>query len=106
MRWWWVSSVRTFCIIICALTMLACGGANEDGSSKSTYSSCKIISSEALFANDRNNDLKQCWNAIGDGYESKSDALQWCERQVNAYIANRYIIGHTVAYAVESTYCK
>lgn len=90
----------------------ACGGSdgggplsNNDGSSKLTYSSCKIISSKAIFSEDRNNDLNQCWNAAGNGYESRGDALQWCERQVNDYIANRYIFGHTVSYALESTNC-
>jgi hypothetical protein len=48
---------------------------NEDGSSKLTYSSCKITSSSALFSKDRVKDLEQCWNFPGDGYESKSDAL-------------------------------
>ena len=92
-------------ILSFTLVLSACGGSNDDGSSKSTYSSCKIISSEALFASDRNNDLSQCWNAGGSGYESRGDALQWCAQQVNAYISNNYLIGHTVKYAVESTYC-
>ncbi|GLP95149.1 hypothetical protein GCM10007895_04550 [Paraferrimonas sedimenticola] len=95
---------------IVLMTMLAllcaCGGSNDDGSSKATYSSCKIISSQALMAADRDKDLSQCWNAPGNGYESQGDALQWCEKQINSYISNNYLIGHTVTYAVESTYCK
>ena len=92
-------------ILSFALVLSACGGSNDDGSSKSTYSSCKIISSEALFAEDRDSDLSQCWNAGGNGYESQGDAMQWCEQQVNAYVANTYLFGHTVAYAAESTNC-
>lgn len=88
-----------------AITLLGCGGSNSDGSSKLTYSSCKITQSSALLAIDRENDLKQCWNAPSNGYESKGDAMQWCELQINAYIANNYLIGHSVTYAVESTYC-
>jgi hypothetical protein len=99
-----MSKMKKLLILSFALLLSACGS-NDDGSSKSTYSSCKIISSEALFASDRNNDLSQCWNASGNGYESQGDALQWCEQQVNAYIADTYIFGHTVTYAVESTYC-
>lgn len=94
-------------LVLLAVSLLsACGGTNADGSSKATYSSCKIIKSNALFAADRDKDLTQCWNASGNGYESQGDALQWCEKQVNAYIAKTYLVGHTVTYAVESTYCK
>jgi len=82
-----------------------CGGENSDGSDKLTYSSCKITSSSALLASDREHDLSQCWNASGSGYEGQGDAQQWCEKQVNSYIANRYVFGHSVVYGVESTYC-
>lgn len=92
-------------VILSAIFVLTACGTNDDGSSKFTYSSCKITNSEALFAGDRANDLKQCWNAEGEGYESKGDAIQWCARQVNAYMANQYLFGHTVRYAAESTYC-
>lgn len=78
---------------------------NEDGSSKSTYSSCKITSSSALFSKDRVYDLKQCWNFPGDGYESRSDAMAWCRSKVDAYVSNKYIFGHQVGLAAESTYC-
>ncbi|NMM42807.1 hypothetical protein [Pseudoalteromonas arctica] len=98
--------MRKLLILSTIFALSACGGSNDDGSSKSTYSSCKITSSQALFAADRDNDLKQCWNAGGNGYESQGDAMQWCEKQVNAYIANQYLVGHTVSYAVESTNCK
>ncbi len=97
--------MKKFVIASTCLVLAACGGSNSDGSSKTTYSSCKITDSKALFAEDRSNDLKQCWNAKGDGYESQGDALQWCKRTVGDYISSTYLIGHTVEYAVESTYC-
>ena len=97
--------MRKLLILSAVLALSACGS-NDDGSSKSTYSSCKITSSNALFAYDRDSDLSQCWNAGSDGYESQGDAMQWCEKQVNAYIANKYVFGHSVSYAVESTNCK
>ncbi len=93
-------------VISLAVLVSGCGGSNEDGSSKFTYSSCKIIKSSALLASDRDKDLKQCWNASGKGYESQGDAMQWCERTVNSYIASNYLVGHSVTYAVESTYCS
>ena len=82
-----------------------CGGSNSDGSDKTTYSSCKITSSNAMFASDREHDLSQCWNAPNNGYESQGDAVQWCEKQVNSYMSDRYIFGHSIKYAAESTYC-
>ena len=98
--------MKNILLISCAsLALIGCNVKNEDGSDKSTYSSCKIVSSEALFSSDRVNDLSQCWNAEGDGYSSKGDALQWCERTVNEYMDNRYIFGHSVTFAIESTYC-
>ena len=93
-------------LILTAIFSLSGCGTNDDGSSKYTYSSCKITNSSALLASDREHDLKQCWNAGGNGYESKGDALQWCRRQVNSYISNQYLFGHTVEFSVESTYCK
>lgn len=98
--------MKKLLILSCLLALQACGGSNSDGSSKFTYSSCKIVSSNALLASDRDKDLRQCWNAPGEGYESKGDALQWCERQVNSYLAANYLIGHSVTYVTESTYCK
>lgn len=98
--------MKKLLILSAIFALSACDSSNDDGSSKLTYSSCKITSSQAMFATDRDNDLKQCWNAGGNGYESQGDAMQWCEKQVNAYIANQYILGVTVIYAVESTNCK
>ncbi|MCE9677809.1 hypothetical protein LZP69_01205 [Shewanella sp. AS1] len=98
--------MRKILIFFITLLLTACGGSNSDGSDKTTYSSCKITKSGALLASDRDYDLNQCWNATGNGYESKGDALQWCEKTVNAYIASRYTVGHSVEYMIESTYCK
>ena len=100
-----VSKMKKLLILSFALTLSACGS-NDDGSDKATYSSCKITSSTAILAADRNNDLSQCWNADGNGYESQGDALQWCEKQINTYVANNYaLIPPTINYAVESTNC-
>ena len=93
-------------ILSVALILSACGGSNSDGSSKSTYSSCKITSSEAMFSSDRENDLNQCWDADGDGYESQGDALQWCELQTTEYLSENYFFGHSIEYAIESTNCN
>ena len=93
-------------LVVSFVVVLSACGSNDDGSSKSTYSSCKITSSSVFLAGDRDSDLSQCWNASGDGYEGKGDALQWCEKQVNAYVADNYnFITPTIEYAVESTYC-
>ena len=93
-------------LMLSAIFVLSACGSNDDGSSKSTYSSCKITSSNALFQSDKDNDLSQCWNAGSDGYESQGDAMQWCEQKVTSYISSNYVIGHSVNYAIESTYCK
>lgn len=98
-------TIKILILFFAGLFLSGCGGENKDGSKKSTYSSCKITSSEALLASGREADLRQCWNAPGDGYESKGDAMQWCERSVSSYISDNYLLGHTVAYAVESTNC-
>lgn len=95
-------------LIILAFLFVSCGGKNEDGSRKDTYSSCKITSSNAIFSGDRARDLKQCWNASGEGYTSQSDALRWCEAKVLEYYKNSYLTGsvNAGAFAVESTYCQ
>ena len=96
--------MKKYILLALTLTLVGCGS-NSDGSSKSTYSSCKITQSNAILALNRDNDLKQCWNASGNGYESQADALQWCEKTVNNYLSNKYLVAHSVTYAVESTYC-
>jgi len=77
----------------------------DGGSSLSTYSSCKILSSQALYADDRAKDVNQCWSATGGGYESKSQAMAWCEAKVNQYMDDEYIFGHTVTYIIRTTSC-
>ena len=96
--------MKNFSVLI-ALTLLiaGCVEENSDGSSKSTYSSCAIIESSALFAADRANDLNQCWDGVD--YKEKSLALNWCTQKVNTYIASRYTFGHSVKYQVTSTNC-
>ena len=91
-------------ILTISLIIIGCG-ANDDGSSKTTYSSCKITHSSALLTTDKNDDLSQCWNASGKGYESKGDALAWCQVEINTYMSKKYVLGHTIEYAVESTFC-
>lgn len=96
--------MRNFILTLIALSMLTGCGENEDGSSRSTYSSCRIISSEALLGSDRTNDLNQCWDGVD--IESQAEAMQWCAGLVNSYISNRYIFGHTVSYALASNNCS
>ncbi len=91
-------------LLLFIASLLGCGGAeNSDGSSKSTYSSCKITSSNALFNSDRQRDLQQCWDGVD--FESKGDAMAWCEGKVTDYISRTYLLGHSVTYMIESTNC-
>jgi len=102
--------MKNILIVSLVLVLTACGGIestiNSDGSSKTTYSSCQITDSKAIFASDRTNDLRQCWNAIGQGYTTKASALSWCKLKVSSYISSEYIFGHTVEYSVKSNNCS
>jgi len=80
--------VKKYILLALTLTLVGCGS-NTDGSSKSTYSSCKITQSKAILASNRNNDLKQRWNAAGNGPETQGDAQQWSEKTVNNYLVNK-----------------
>jgi hypothetical protein len=99
---------NTFYIILISIgfLFLACDE-NSDGSSKSTYSSCKIVASGSMLAEDRNNDLQQCWN-ISDT-ESQEYALNQCEAKVQEYLDDTYIFNGLLSdgyqYSVQSTYC-
>jgi len=80
----------------------ACTPSNSDGSDATTYSSCSITESSALFAADRASDVSQCWD--GKNYEERSLALDWCSTEVNSYMS-RYTLGHSIEYQVTSTNC-
>ena len=75
---------------------------NSDGSKKTTYSSCSITSSNAIFASDRAKDVSQCWDGVS--YKEKSLAMDWCAKKTNAYMG-KYIFGHSITYQVSSTNC-
>jgi hypothetical protein len=75
---------------------------NSDGSDPTTYSSCSITSSSALFASDRARDVRQCWDGVS--YEERSLAMNWCAAKVNSYMG-RYIFGHSIQYQLASTNC-
>lgn len=89
--------------MISSLSIISCSPENSDGSDPTTYSSCSITSSSALFASDRALDVSQCWDGVD--YKEKSLALSWCAELVNTYISEQYILGHSVEYTVASTNC-
>jgi hypothetical protein len=94
---------KTLLILAFSLTTISCSSENSDGSDATTYSSCDITSSSAIFASDRELDVSQCWDGVN--FEEKSLALSWCAELVNTYISDRYLIGHAVEYQVASTNC-
>jgi hypothetical protein len=81
----------------------SCAAENSDGSDPRTYSSCSITDSSALLASDRAKDISQCWDGVD--YKEKSLALDWCAGLVSNYIAENYLVGHSVEYMVSSTNC-
>lgn len=83
--------------------LTGCGSDNSDGSDPTTYSSCSIISSQAIFSSDREKDVSQCWDGVD--YKEKSLAMDWCAQKVNSYISETYLVGHSVTYLVASTNC-
>ncbi|WP_087016447.1 hypothetical protein [Thaumasiovibrio subtropicus] len=84
-----------------------CNSTNDDGSSKWTYSSCNVTSSQAVSATDRARDQAQCWNFDGVGIYIKSDALAQCKTKVQNYVIGQYgSITHKVNYEVVSHKCK
>lgn len=98
-----IMRILTLLTLCCALSGCL---TNADGSDAFTYSSCRITSSTTMNIHDRNVDINHCWNATGNGYELRSEAVQWCEKEVNAYIGARYSTYRSMTYAVESTYCQ
>ena len=86
-----------------SIACISCGAENSDGSDATTYSSCSITNSEAIFAGDRAKDISQCWDGVD--YKEKSLAQSWCSTQVSSYIDSEYTFGHSVSYLVSSTNC-
>jgi hypothetical protein len=82
---------------------VSCSPKNSDGSDATTYSSCSITESNALFTSDRAKDISQCWDGVS--YKEQSLAQTWCAGKVSSYIASEYIFGHSVVYRVASTNC-
>jgi len=91
-------------VFAAGLSLVGCG-TNDDGSSMSTYSSCKITKSEALLNRDRANDLQQCWNFPNDGFESKVAADAWCSEKVLDYKTKYEFNPHKIEYNSELTNC-
>lgn len=90
-------------ISVVSIACVSCGAENSDGSDATTYSSCSITESGAIFAGDRAKDVSQCWDGVD--YKEKSLALSWCGEKVSAYIGSEYTFGHAVSYKVTSTNC-
>ncbi|GGX68867.1 hypothetical protein [Saccharospirillum salsuginis] len=94
---------KTIISLFALSALTACSPENPDGSDATTYSSCRITSSEAILASDRANDLNQCWDGVD--YEEKNKAMAWCSQKVSNYISSNYVFGHTVRYEVASNNC-
>ena len=90
-------------ILIFASSIFFIGCVNSDGSSPYTYSSCSIVSSGAILAQHRADDISQCWDGVN--YKEKSLALDWCRKNVAEYMGEKYIFGHSTEYKVASTNC-
>lgn len=93
--------MRHASIFMAAAFLSACGEGGGDGKA-STYDTCRITASSALFASDRANDLRQCWSIVPT--KNSTNALAQCQAKVNAYM-NRYVFGHEISYAVSSSTC-
>jgi len=98
-----MKKVNILFIMGLSLSIISCGTENSDGSDATTYTSCSIIESSALFAGDRAKDVSQCWDGVN--YKEKTLAQTWCAEKVNTYIGNEYLFGHSVVYQVSSTNC-
>lgn len=94
---------KTILLLLVVINLAGCK--NEDGSNPYTYNSCMIYESSALFAADRAKDVSQCWNIPNGGYTKQSLAVDWCAQKVYTYIGSEYLIGHSVKYKIQSTYC-
>lgn len=98
------NNMRNIFMLSLLATLFSCNS-SEGNSSDTMYLSCQINSSHAIVENDRINDLAQCWDADGIGYDSQVYAIEWCESEVSTYMDNTYTGEHTVTYSVESTVC-
>lgn len=94
--------MRSIITVTLLSAMLITSCSNSDGSDPTTYSSCSITSSSALFATDRARDVSQCWDGVD--YEEYSLANNWCASKVNSYMS-RYVFGHSIQFQVASTNC-
>jgi hypothetical protein len=94
--------MRSIFIATLLCVALITGCTNSDGSDPTTYSSCSITSSSALFATDRARDVSQCWDGVD--YDEYSLANNWCTSKVNSYM-KRYVFGHSIRFQVASTNC-
>lgn len=96
--------MKRITILMLALGLAACGGDDSSDGDASTYDTCRITDSDALFADDRANDISQCWKISSTS--DKNKALAACSSLVTAYIADEYLIGHSVEYSVASSSCN
>lgn len=87
----------------CVLLLTACGGDSSSDGKASTYDTCRITDSSALFASDRANDIAQCWTISSTS--DQQNAIAQCSSLVSSYIASEYLIGHSVQYSVSSSSC-
>jgi len=95
--------IKKIIISMASIACISCGTENSDGSDATTYSSCSITQSQAIFADDRAKDVSQCWDGVN--FKERSLAQSWCAEKVNTYIASEYIFGHSVTYLIASTNC-
>lgn len=92
-----------YIFIFLATTLLsACGEGGSDGQA-STYDTCRITQSSALFAADRAKDVSQCWRI--QSTSDQQNALSQCGTLTSNYISKEYIFGHTVDYSISSSSC-
>ena len=91
--------MKKILLMIVSLGLFSC----SEPTPTTNYSSCKITSSSAQSTEDEEHDLKQCWD--GADYESKSDALSWCEDKVTSYIENEYNFTHSTQFTVKKETC-
>jgi hypothetical protein len=95
--------MKYFLIPVMTILLSACGGEGGSDGDASTYDTCQITQSSALFSADRAKDVSQCWTIRAT--EDKNNALAQCETLASNYIAREYMVGHSVDYQVSSSSC-